>query len=322
MLQLANISNDTSDNELINNNSIVLKNLLNQHNLDGLEIMFCDTWDETLHPREVVQGVHLRFWPTWLDFWHGDKQELLKQFGSEDNIIAYYGGLSREAWLTIYRENIRTAVRAGAKYLVFHISHARISELFDWQFRASDSEVIKATIELVNELADEIPPDVALLFENLWWPGLTLKNPTLVARLLENVKHPNIGIMLDTGHLMNTNQDLKTEAEGINYILTILHTLGEYRSYVRGVHLHKSLSGEYVKRSRCQAIEKYDMTEIMNHILNIDQHQPFATSEVQRLIDYIKPEFLVHEFMYSSIEEWSKKIRMQKAALKQGEMCK
>ena len=28
-------------------------------------------------------------------------------------------------------------------------------------------------------------------------------------------------------------------------------------------------------------------------------------------------EFLVHEFMYSSIEEWSQKIKVQKAALQQ-----
>ena len=320
MLQLVNISNYTSDIELINNNPIVLKNFLKQHNLDGLEIMFCDTWNERLHPTEVVQGVHLRFWPTWLDFWRGDKKELLKQFGSEDKIIACYGGLSREAWLAIYRANIRAAVRTGAKYLVFHVSHARIPEIFSWQFSATDSEVIEATIELVNELVAEIPPEIALLFENLWWPGLTLKKPKLVAKLLENVKHPNVGIMLDTGHLMNTNQELTSEAEGVDYILNILKALGDYQHFVRGVHLHKSLSGEYVKQSWRRKIEQPDMTEIMNHVLKIDQHQPFATSNVQRLIDYIKPDFLVHEFMYSSMEELSQKIKVQQAALKQGEI--
>lgn len=319
MLQLVNISNDISDIELIHNSAECLQTFLNHHHVDGLEMMFCNRWDSSVHKEKWIQGVHLRFWPAWLDFWRGDHKELLKQFGSEDNIIACYGGLTREAWLTTYRDNIRTAVRAGAKYMVFHVSHTRIPELFSGQFSASDSEIIESTIELVNELADEIPPDVALLFENLWWPGLTLKKPALVARLLENIRHPNVGIMLDTGHLMNTNQDLTTEAEGIDYILNILNALGEYQRYVRGVHLHKSLSGEYMKQSRCQKIEKQDMAEVMSHVLKIDQHQPFATSEVQRLIDYIKPEFLVHEFIYSTIEEWSQKIMVQKAALKQGE---
>ena len=320
MLQLVNISNYSSDIELINNDPQVLKDFLKQHHLDGLEIMFCDTWNERLHPAEVVEGVHLRFWPTWLDFWRGDTLELLRQFSSEDNIIACYGGLSRKDWLALYRENIRTAVKTGAKYLVFHVSHARVPELFSWQFSASDSEVIEATIEIVNELTPEIPSNVALLFENLWWPGLTLKNPKLVARLFKNVNHPNVGIMLDTGHLMNTNPDLMSEAEGIDYILNILNALGEYRHYVRGVHLHKSLSGQYMKQYHCNNLEKYDITAIMNHVLKIDQHLPFATREVQRLIDYIKPEFLVHEFMYSSIEEWSQKIIVQQDALKLGEI--
>lgn len=315
MLQLVNLSNYTSDIELINNSPECLQAFLNHHHMDGLEMMFYDTWDGSVYKKEWIQGVHLRFWPTWLDFWRGDNKELLKQFGCEDKIIECYGGLTREAWLAVYRKNIQTAVRAGAKYMVFHVSHARIQELFSWQFSASDSEVIEATIELVNELAEEIPPDVALLFENLWWPGLTLKNPTLVAKLLENVKHPNVGIMLDTGHLMNTNQDLRSETEGVDYILNILNDLGEYSRYVRGVHLHKSLSGEYMKQSICKTTEPYDMTEIMNHVLKIDQHQPFVTSEVQRLIDYIKPDFLVHEFMYSTIEEWSKKIIVQQQAL-------
>jgi len=315
MLQLVNLSNYSSDTKLIHHSPECLQAFLNHHHLDGLEMMFCDAWDQRLHKQEWIQGVHLRFWPTWLDFWRGDNKELLKQFGSEDNIIACYGGLSREAWLTVYQENIRTAVRAGAKYMVFHVSQARTSEVFNWQFSFSDSEVIEATIELVNELVDEIPPNVALLFENLWWPGLTLKNPKLVAQLLENVKHPNVGIMLDTGHLMNINQDLTSEAEGIDYIMTILNALGEYRHYVRGIHLHKSFSGEYIKQSRCRKIETYDMTQVMNHVLHIDQHQPFATSDVQRLIEFVQPEFLVHEFMYSTIEEWSQKINLQQQAL-------
>ncbi|WP_378952710.1 sugar phosphate isomerase/epimerase family protein [Pelosinus sp. sgz500959] len=315
MIQLVNISNYTCDNELIHNNAECLQTFLNHHHIDGLEMMFCAPWDRFVHKKEWVQGVHLRFWPTWLDFWRGDNQELLKQFGSNEGIIACYGGLTRSDWLNIYRENIRTAVKASAKYMVFHVCHARVPEFFSGNFSSSDSEVIEATIELVNELADEIPTDIALLFENLWWPGLTLKNPTLAARLLNGVKHPNVGIMLDTGHLMNTNQELKTESEGIDYILTVLHDLGEYRSYVRGIHLHKSLSGEYAKESQLRKTEKFSITEIMNHVLQIDQHQPFATSEVQRLINYIKPDFLVHEFMYSTIEEWSQKILVQQQAL-------
>lgn len=53
--------------------------------------------------------------------------------------------------------------------------------------------------------------------------------------------------MLDTGHLMNTNPELQTEQDGIEYILKTVKALGEDRKLIRGLHLNCSLSGDYVK---------------------------------------------------------------------------
>lgn len=318
MLQLVNLSNYATDNELIANSSECLQAFLAKHGLDGLEMMFCGPWDAKLHRPEWMHGCHLRFWPWWLDFWRGDQQVLCKQFASHKEIAKCYGGLTREAWLAIYRDNIRTAVAAGVKYLVFHVSHARIPELFTWQFSASCREVIEATIEVVNALAPEIPRDTALLFENLWWPGLTLTDKELTTRLLDGVAHCNCGIMLDTGHLMNTNPNLRTEAEGVDYILNILENLGSYAQFVRGIHLHKSLSGKYIGRIQNEPKPlktEYSMEEVMHHVLRIDEHRPFTTSAVHDIIDYVQPEFLVHEFMYRSLIDWEQKLSQQLQAL-------
>ena len=317
MLQLVNISNYISDNELMDNSPERLRNFLERHHLDGLEMMFCGPWDAHLHRSEWMHGCHLRFWPWWLDFWRGDQEALLQQLGSQEEIAACYGGTSHEAWLDIYRNNIRTATEAGVKYLVFHVSHARVPELFSWQFSATCREVIEATIEVINALAPDIPQDTALLFENLWWPGLTLRDKELTAMLLDNVTHRNIGIMLDTGHLMNTNPELRTEKEGARYILNTLESLGSYARYVRGIHLHKSLSGKYLRVSQTNRDfkVKYNMEEVMNHVLKIDEHRPFTTSAVQSIIDYVQPEFLVHEFMYKNMTDWEQKIGQQQKAL-------
>ena len=315
MLQLVNISNYASDLELIENSTDCLQTLLNQNHLDGLEMMLCGPVDEHVHKKEWIQGVHLKFWPCWLDFWREDHKEVLRQFGSVENIEAYYGASSPELWLELYRDNIRLAIQAGAKYLVFHVSHARTAELFTWQFSASDRQVIEASIQVINELVDEIPNDTALLFENLWWPGLTLQNRELTAMLLEGVKHDNVGIMLDTGHLMNGNMALKTEIEGVDYILEVLAQLGSYSRYIRGIHLHHSLSSQYVQQSRCKPEQDYTMAEVMNHVLKIDQHLPFSTPAVQRIIEHVQPEYLVHEFMHTSLEEWMHKITQQQQAL-------
>lgn len=315
MLQLVNLSNYKSDMELIHHRAECLQTFLNQHHLDGLEMMFCDRWDQQIHKKKWIQGVHLRFWPTWLDFWRQNQEQLLVQFSNEEEIKACYGGVTRQEWLNVYRDNIRTAVQAGAKYVVFHVSQARMPEVFTWQFSATDQEVIEATIEVVNELVASIPDEMEILFENLWWPGLTLKNKELMALLIEKIKHPKVGIMLDTGHLMNTNPELRTQAEGVAYILEILENLGEYKSYIHGIHLHHSLSGEYIKASKEKIQRKYTMTEIMNHVLKIDEHLPFSIPEVQQIIATVQPKYVVHEFMYTSIEDWSEKIYTQQQAL-------
>ena len=46
---------------------------------------------------------------------------------------------------------------------------------------------------------------------------------------------------------MNACTGLKSEAEGADYIRRMLNRHGSLATWVRGVHLHQSLSGEYVK---------------------------------------------------------------------------
>lgn len=320
MLELVNLSNYCMDTEqLIDHKKENLAKFLKDNQLDGIEMMFCQPWDKSLHEEKFIQGVHLNFWPSWLDFWRGDLKSVEEQLGSREAIVQCYGGLTRKDWLESYRENIVNARQTNAKYFVFHVSHTRTSEVFDWEFRASSEDVIDATIHLVNELAPEIPEDTMLLFENLWWPGLTLLDKRLVAKLINNVNHNNAGIMLDTGHLMNTNQQLKSQEEAIDYVINIVKNLGEYRKFIKGVHLHYSLSGEYVLNRIKKAIRtKPTSGEIMEHILKIDEHLPFTTPKVKRIIEYIQPEFLVHEFMQSTREDWQNKLNMQKQALKWG----
>ncbi len=316
LLELVNLSNDPFDMELIHHSPACLEAFLNYHHLDGLEMMFCAPWDRQIHRREWIQGVHLRFWPNWLDFWQGNEKVLLREFSNEAAIAAYYGGQTRADWLEVYRENIRTSVQAGAKYLVYHVSHARLSELYNWKFSATDKDVIEATIEVVNELADLIPDNVALLFENLWWPGLTLADSKLTAHLLDSVKPANVGLMLDTGHLMNTNAALRTQEEGVAFILQVMARLGSYRSYVKGIHLHHSLSGEYINKTRNAEISDVTIDQIMSHVMKIDQHLPFSSPVVQRIVNEIQPDYLVHEFLNTSMDSWIKKLSCQQQALK------
>ena len=319
MLTLTNLSNADCDVEnLLQNSSDTLAEILHTHMLDGLEFMLCAPWDRTMFPADYIKGVHLLFWPTWVDFWRGDRAALMEEFGSEENIRAYYGSSDISDWIAAWKENLRQAAECQPQYLVLHVAHNRTSEMYTRAFAATDEDVIRATIELVNEIACEIPQGCKLLFENLWWPGLTFCQPHLAAMLLEQVDYPDTGFMLDTGHLMNTNLALRSEADGAAYVMKIYRDLGAVGKYVYGLHLHQSLSGSYVRemmRRNAGACDPLDWRTAMDYVMCVDRHEPFRTEAARRILDAVQPAYLVHEFLQRSRTDWERKIRTQQHAL-------
>ena len=316
MLELINLANDRETEKLLQAAPHLLTKILATHKLDGLEIIFCEPWNQALFPKEQIQGAHLIFWNDWIDFWQENTPELLTRHKNIQAIKNYYGATKPTEWIEIFKNNIRLSCSAGAKYLVFHVSQARSEETFNWNFHYSDEEVIDATIELVNEFSSEIPPDTFLLFENLWWPGLTLQDSKLAEKLLTHTNHRKTGFMVDTGHLMNCNPHLQTEDEGIDFILETLGQLGSLKEKIYGLHLHQSLSGTYQKSSIKQ-VKNPSFSEIFSHVSQIDQHRPFTSSRVSEIIEKIQPQFLVHEFITPNLfdPKWVKSFKLQKKAL-------
>lgn len=319
MLELTNLSNADCDVEnLLQNDAETLPAILREHGLDGIEFMRCAPWDRRMYPEELIKGVHLMFWPTWLDFWRGDRAALMAEFGSEENVRACYGSLDVADWVQAWKENLRQAAECKPHYLVFHVAHNRTSEMYTREFSVSDEDVIRATIELVNEIVPELPQGCRLLFENLWWPGLTFRQPHLAALLLEHVNYTDTGFMLDTGHLMNTNLNLKSEAEGAAYVLKVYRALGEMGRRIYGVHLHQSLSGAYTRemmRRHRGTYRALSWSEGMDYVLHVDRHEPFRTEAARWILDTVQPDYLVHEFLQRSRADLDQKLRTQRFAL-------
>ena len=319
MLTLTNLSNADCDVEhILHGDMDALPAILQELGLDGIEFMLCAPWDRTLFPPAYIKGVHLLFWPTWVDFWRGDRTALMAEFGSEDNVRGYYGSLDVADWVEGWRENLRRAAACQPQYLVFHVAHNCTSEMYTRVFSVTDEEVIRADIELVNAIADEIPRECKLLFENLWWPGLTFQKPQLAADLLERVSYPDTGFMLDTGHLMNTNLDLQSEAEGAAYVQKIYHELGELGKRVYGIHLHQSLSGAYTREMMRRHVgwkTPLDWQAAMDYVMHVDQHQPFHTDAARRIVETVQPMYLVHEFQHRSRASLMQNVRIQRGAL-------
>ncbi|PYG87390.1 xylose isomerase-like TIM barrel protein [Ruminiclostridium sufflavum DSM 19573] len=310
MLRLMNFSDSSYDLDRFSNDYRQINDFLKKHYLNGLEMIQCAQWKEELIPSSMIIGLHMRFWPIWLDFWRDDREELLRQFGDEASYVHYYGGRSKEALLEYYRSEIKAAGDMGVKYIVFHVSHVQLEHCYNYRFTYSDDEIIDAFIEMINEILDGVEADFDILLENQWWPGLTLLNKNAAVRLLEGIRYGKKGFMLDIGHLMNTNTELSSEEEAVEYTLMVLEQLEEVSGLIKGIHLNSSLSGEYVKRqiNECTGYNVKDSffdryLKAFGHIARIDRHLPFMNPSIKRVIDFIKPEYLVYEFITGSYEE-------------------
>lgn len=289
--------------------------------LDGIE----GVWAMEPIPVELIQGTlvgyHLTFFTDWLDLYREDHRALREKFGSLEQAKAFYGGLGPDFLLDFYREDLARAKALGARYLVFHVSDVSMEESYTYRWRHSSEEVLDAAAELVNALLEQEDGSFDFLMENQWWPGLTLTEPALTARLLDAVRYPQKGLLLDTGHLLNTNPALETEQEAVSYIHRMLDAQGELCASIRGLHLHQSLSGAYVREHTGalpavfprEPVERFGLC--YGHILQIDRHQPWTIPEVASLVERLAPDYLTHELPASSALARHQAVLTQRRAL-------
>ena len=291
--------------------------------LDGIEVVWGD--DESVDPEPtsgLVVGYHMLFFSTWVDFWLGKKGALLDEFGTWEAVKECYGAETRDELVARFKRDLLRAIDFGAEYVVFHVSDVRMHECFSYEFSHTDRQVCDCACELINQVFDGVGANMALLVENQWWPGFTFCDPNMTHRLLDGIAHENTGIMLDTGHLMSTNRGLRTQGQAIDYIRECYDAHGDIAQKVRGMHLHQSLSGDYVNRSLGIVPDDFAgtyeqrFTSSYRHVLNIDRHEPWTDPAIGDLVRHIGPEWVTSELSYSSRAEHNERVRVQLDALK------
>lgn len=304
-----------------------IKNAYEKGGLNGLEVIRAGEPDDGKILPEMVNGVHLYFHIFWMDWWKGDYERLDREFDSRQQWIDYYGGTDREIYLNYLRDDLKYAEETGAKYVVFHVAEVTLRESYIYQYKYTDEEVIDASLEVINTLLDEREYHFDFLVENLWWSGFTLKNVNLTKRLVEGIHSDRKGIMLDTGHYMNTSCELKTPEDAVEYLHEMLdaHEKSGLLSWIKGIHLQMSLSGEYVKKQRkewednpmdFEEIPFYELFRLAyEHACFIDLHQPFIGKGVKELVERIAPDYVTLEFQQNSRQEYEDFVEAQSRLL-------
>ncbi|KNZ41161.1 TIM barrel protein [Acetobacterium bakii] len=321
-MYLMNISNCSGDLDKFQGDWKNVEQFLKKHQLDGVELIcYQDDYLDTL-PRSILKGLHLKYFPTWLEFYKNDLKKTCDMFGGIEGVRQYYGGTHPDALVDAFRHEYQTALEFGVEYMVYHVSHVTTEHSFTGAFDYTDDDVLAATVDLVNKSFDT-NSDIMLLFENLWWPGLTLLDKDKAKRFLDGINYENKGIMLDLSHLMITNPKLKTSGEAAEYILECIENMGDLKDWIKGIHVNLSLPGEYMIQDHSSQyevilettdqVEKYIKT--INHIKKIDWHVPFDHPLVKNIIDAIDPHYVVFELLSKNRDQLEDYISIQNKAI-------
>ena len=290
------------------------------HNLDGVELLPCGVLETGYFPPSRLIGVHLDYRPCWVDFWRGDEAAVVAEFGSLQEAYRRFGGEDRTALVRSLRAQLAFARDAGARYVVFHVSDVSIRETLSYRFVHTDEQVIEASCELLRAARGGEDWPFEFLAENLWWPGLTLTRPEVTRALLEGIPFPRKGLMLDTGHLMHTNWEIRDQREAVDYISRVLDRDPFASANVRGLHLQCGITGsfvrEYVKKPPVLSGDyQKRLGDTYELVLGTDPHGPFDDPAVRTLIDRLRPEYLTHEFITWDLRQATEYLLRQKAAM-------
>ena len=311
MYKLLNMADFCSNEELEKE----MQYLSQKYGFDGFELIkFFD--GDNFFLKEYIKGYHMRFFPSWMELYLEDFTSLYGELKDDKYFKSLCGGHSKKELIEYYKRELKIAKELEVEYVVFHACNVKVTEAMTYDFKYSDKEVLNAVISIINEIFEDGEYNFKLLFENLWWSGLRLTNKEEVEYLLNGVKYKNVGFILDTGHMINNNRDIKNSKEGIEYIKKNIENIGEYKKLVYGMHLNYSLSGEYVNRAIKENKEKnLSIEDIMNnvyqHVGSIDYHDPFEDKEILDVINSLPIEYLVFELIGDTREELEDKIQRQ-----------
>ena len=312
MKKLLNISDFPNDDE----NLRMMEKYQKKYNFDGFEIIKFDLEKDSSKLKDKIIGYHMRFFPMWLDIYLGKYNMIKEKFSDKMDRFYWCGGDTKEDVITYYKKDLQRAKELGVEYVVFHACYVDDDGSLTYQFPYTDKEVLEGVVSLINDVFKNEDFQFTLLLENLWWAGLKLNSKSEMKLLLNKIEYKNIGFILDTSHMLNTNFNLKNLDEGIDYIIENIDKMEELKKYIYGVHLSWSLSGDYVskmieKHRKSQEEREKAKKKIYEYVGQIDYHYPFEDNRIMKVLNKLSLKWLVYEFLYYNDKELEEKVIKQ-----------
>lgn len=196
--------------------------------------------------------------------------------------LASENGNIRSASISIIKEDLKRGSSLGVKYVMTHLGSS---------MRIGKREAIIKAIEALRQVLDQTTYPTNLLLENSAGQGETIGNTfEELAEILDKVGAPDLGICLDTAHLLASGYDIRTKD-------TVNNTIQNFDSIVglgklKLLHGNDSKVGLGERKDRHEHIGKGKIGEmgfksIVNnpHLIDIDM---IVETPVEKVDDDIK----------------------------------
>lgn len=300
-----------------------LDQILKDYKLDGIEIMTGRFYNiENIENVKPV-GHHLLYFPSWLHMWLEDEEELIKEFENIERAVEVYGGWGRQRLINFYKEEFLDSIKMKSEYMVFHVAHVGLNEVFGDNFKYGNKEVLDYTAELINEVFENIEDGPILLFENLWWPGMDLLDEVETKDFLDQINYFNKGIMLDISHLILTNKNINNFEIVEKYIEKVILNSSVLKKYIRGIHLNSTFPLIYRKNKLEENQNKISKIKnkmdrykiIIDHITSLDSHKIYNDDSINRILEKLNIEYLVFEFKWENRKQLLENLKNQNKVL-------
>ena len=302
-------------------------------------------------PPGLVGGVHLPFHSAWPEMMAAageekEKEEGTVPAGDPDNSIdannptnptnastacpldpSFFPHTTHASLQAALRCQLERAADLGAAYAVYHVGYYRPVEMFTQTYAMGDKAVLERAADFLNELVSTFPdgePPVPLMFENLWYPGLTYTDPDALLTFMDRLAFERYGFVLDTGHLMNKVARSDDEEDCITAVCECIHALpAAVLERIRVVHLHwsgsHSIRQERLRRgvpNGFDTMARHDQEALAFQLAVLtEQHRPFTSARCRKIVAAVRPDWVVHEFIAGSAEEHGKAMVTQRRAL-------
>ena len=197
-----------------------LEQKLSAMGIEGLEIFtLFDPFEIPYYKVPQVTSVHLPYAIDWHSAWNGRIYD-----GDVGDVRYFYFGLTREEMVTNLKSAIDYAAVLNPAYGVLHAGHTDMTQVLS-KAHHNDPKILVDFCELINRVVALYPdgePPFRLAFENLWWEGLNLRDPSEWKVFEDHLEFDNWGFTLDTGHLMNPCPGAYDEDSAIDELLDVV----------------------------------------------------------------------------------------------------